>query len=185
MRLTLSPLGPRNPIPRRLREDMEDLRNIGESFSESEGDWDEDGDGDGVYSFRGWTDACDRGSLLAQKRSRKGRYTSPRHCQVSNHVVGSPVTFIYTDKALSPCHHRNVLEVSPYFSSPPPAVGILSPVFGFTRTAIHGDVILPRPLSPEDVYADKHRKVVKWDAKQPVLYWVRITPPPNITHLIT
>jgi hypothetical protein len=44
---------------------MEDLRRIGETFDEDSGDWDEDGDGDGVFSFRGWVDACPHTSVLA------------------------------------------------------------------------------------------------------------------------
>lgn len=65
MRFTISPLGPRNPIPHRLRGDLEDLRRIGETFEEDSGDWDEDEDGGGVYSFRGWADACPSYSRLA------------------------------------------------------------------------------------------------------------------------
>jgi hypothetical protein len=49
----------------------------------------------------------------------------------------------------------------------PPPVGILTPLFGYSRAVIHGDIPLPRP--------DKMRSAptTPWGQRIPKLFWVR------------
>lgn len=150
LRFTLSVDYPRNPLPYKLKSDMEDLNQLGERLEES--DREEDGDVNGVYTFHDWTKACGP--------------DEPIHGAEIEPNPDNTLSFIYTPRPLSPCQHPSLMHLSDYFAGSSPDFGVLHPVFAFSRTALNGDILIPRPDSTQGISSK-----IPWGKKQPVLYW--------------
>ncbi|CAG8601696.1 2192_t:CDS:2, partial [Acaulospora colombiana] len=141
---------PLNPFPAKLRADMDDLSRLGEEFDDNEGLGEEDTSG--FYDFRDWMDACAR--------------EDPVQMEVQDLDTTDGIKFIREPGPLSPCRHPDLLLLSDYFAGPAPEYGILHPIFAFSRTALHGDILLPRPGETQPRASKK-----EWDQKQNAVYW--------------
>ncbi|GAA5991508.1 hypothetical protein JCM11641_001189 [Rhodosporidiobolus odoratus] len=114
------------------------------------------------WSYDGWSLSCPPESPLREA----GRYDERKEAEPTSKTT----SFIGVDhvKAMDVCYHIENQAIHGYTAWDGPRPGLLFPMFSFSTTSLHSDLLLPpleqyeRPVGPDPAWKDKKQDRAVW-----------------------